>query len=248
VTTSDRPALADFELSGRDDQSIGLHCPACLAAERAAAIDLPSGSALAEAIDAARIHLDDMHPVVDVDVDGDRDELRISRDATPDDITAFTPGMGDAERSAWLDEMRATGVEVTFAVVATRPAGDGTAGLIVGPPGSRDFLRRPAELPEVLALEQARRLIAEGPEALAGHLRALENRADRDRARADAMNRELLTIAGAIRHTARYLPDPLADRDGTDRWQAVVVDQAVTLLAGQAYADGLAGRPGQAAR
>lgn len=85
---------------------------------------------LGEAVDAARKHLARFHPTDDDDIDGDRDELRISRDAIPPDFAGFLRGKDEAEWAEWLDEMRGGGCEVTFSVVLTRPAGSGAADAI----------------------------------------------------------------------------------------------------------------------
>jgi hypothetical protein len=71
-------------------------------------------------------------------------ELRISRPATSEDFRQFTGDMTPEARTALLRTMQDNGT-VTYAVVVPPGADQGIAGLIIGPPGSEGFLRRPIE-------------------------------------------------------------------------------------------------------
>jgi hypothetical protein len=85
--------------------------------------------------------------------------LRISRDATPDDLAGLFPDKTPDEREEWLAKIRdGEGATVTMTVVTEVPATAVLAwgqsvpvreitGLIIGPPGSEQFLRRPGVAP-----------------------------------------------------------------------------------------------------
>jgi hypothetical protein len=84
--------------------------------------------------------------------------LRISRDATPDDLAGLFPDKTPDERAEWLARVReGEGASVTMTVVTEVPSTAVHAwgsevpvreitGLIIGPPGSERFLRRPVQL------------------------------------------------------------------------------------------------------
>lgn len=82
--------------------------------------------------------------------------LRISRDATVEDLADLLPDKTEAERAEWLAKLHGDGNSVTLAVTVEVPTTVVRAfgetvpvrtvtGLILGPPGSERFLRRPAE-------------------------------------------------------------------------------------------------------
>lgn len=88
--------------------------------------------------------------------------LRISRDATADDLEFVLPDKTPDERAAWLADLKENAnATVTMAVVTEVPVTSVQAfgqavpareitGLIFGPPGSEQFLRRPT-MPRVRA-------------------------------------------------------------------------------------------------
>lgn len=69
-------------------------------------------------------------------------ELAVSRDCTVDDLTEFMPDASVEERERFLAGHREHGDVVTFAVSVIDDAP--IAGMIIGPPGSEKYLRRPA--------------------------------------------------------------------------------------------------------
>lgn len=72
-----------------------------------------------------------------------RSSLRVSRDCTVDDLALIMPGASEAERAAFLAGHRGRGDVVTFVVPVLD--GEPVPGMIIGPPGSERYLRRPGE-------------------------------------------------------------------------------------------------------